>query len=105
MPRVYTLSAPARRALPGEIDFPPTDRFTAGHFAIGVLMGLVKTPWWGATGVAVGWEVLERPLKRSVPAFFPTYPDVTQDTLPNAAVDAVAMIVGWGITRLLTRKG
>ena len=90
-----TLRAPGdayRAAEPGEINHAVVDRFTIAHFAVGVLMGAGRMPWWGALAIAVGWELVERPLKRSAPQIFP---HATQDTVQNAVGDAVAMMAGW----------
>lgn len=93
---------PHRTARPGEINFPAVDRFTLAHLGVGVLLGLIGLRWWAAAGTAIGWELIERPLKRRIPELFP---HSTQDTLANAATDATAMMVGWGAVRLLRRIG
>lgn len=85
-----------RRALPGEINYPPVDRFTLAHLAVGFLLGAVRLPPWAIVPVATGWEVAERPLKENFPGLFPHR---TQDTFANAAVDALAMIGGYYIWR------
>lgn len=87
-----------RTAGPGEINGNAVDRYTIGHAAFGVMMGLGRVPWWGALTVAVGWEFLERILKDHVPALFP---DSTQDTLVNASFDAIAIMLGWGAMQVL----
>jgi hypothetical protein len=89
-----------RTAEPGEINWPPFDRFTLGHLAVGIMLGLIRMPWWGAGTFAVGWEIVERPMKDNFPGLFP---HATQDTLPNAVVDAAAMMVGWGIIQLFPK--
>ncbi len=89
-----------RVALPGEINYPAFDRFTIGHGAVGVMMGLIRMPWWAALTIAVGWEIVERPMKRNAPALFP---NATQDTFQNALVDAAAMMVGWGAMTMLPK--
>ncbi len=90
-----------RTARPGEINGSAFDRFTVGHAAVGVILGLVRVPWWVALGTAVGWEIIERPLKRHVPQMFP---HATQDSLPNALVDVAAMVLGWGAMSLFPKK-
>jgi hypothetical protein len=90
-----------RTASTGEINGDAIDRFTIGHVAVGTLMGLGRIPWWGALTVAVGWEVLERGLKDSVPAAFPS---ATQDTTSNAVFDAMAMMLGWTAIQLFPPK-
>jgi hypothetical protein len=87
-----------RVAGPGEINGNPVDRYTIGHAAFGVLMGLGRVPWYGALGVAVGWEFLEHWLKDHVPRAFP---NATQDTLANSTFDAIAMMLGWGAIKAL----
>jgi hypothetical protein len=77
------------------------DRYTIGHAAFGVLMGLGRVPWWGAFTVAVGWEFLERWLKDALPRAFP---NATQDTFANSAFDAIAMMLGWGAIKALPRQ-
>ena len=90
-----------RTARPDEINGAPFDRFTIGHAAVGVILGLTRVPWWAALGVAIGWELIERPLKRHVPKLFP---HATQDTLPNALVDIAAMFTGWGVIAMFPKK-
>lgn len=86
-----------RDALPGEINGDALDRFTIGHGAVGVLMGLGRMPWWGALTVAIGWEFVERGLKEAIPAAFP---NATQDTTSNAIFDSMAMMLGWTAVQL-----
>ena len=87
-----------RTAKPGEINYDALDRFTLGHFSVGVILGLARvTPGWAAA-VAIGWEFIERPLKDMYPEVFP---HSTQDTARNAAVDALAMLAGYGLIRSL----
>lgn len=85
-----------RRALPGQINGDAVDRFTIGHAAVGVIMGLARAPWWFAIPVAIGWELVETPLKRRVPQIFPRS---TADRPVNAFFDAAAMIGGWAAMR------
>lgn len=84
------------------INHQPIDRFTLGHLAMGVVLGAAGAPFPLAIGVAVGWEFAEVPLKKSFPQLFP-HP--SQDTLVNAVLDAVAVLVGWGVVRGLTWLG
>lgn len=86
-----------RSALPGEINGDLLDRFTIGHGAFGLLMGLGRVPWWAALTVAVGWEFAERGLKDAVPVAFP---NATQDTFSNAIFDAMAVMAGWTAIQL-----
>lgn len=90
-----------RRALPGEINGDAFDRFTVGHAAVGVIMGLARAPWWAAIGVAIGWELIENPLKDRFPRVFP---HATHDRFVNAATDAAAMVAGWAAIRALPNR-
>ena len=87
-----------RAARRGEINGDAVDRFTLAHGAAGVLLGLGRVPWWAALGLAVGWELAERPLKRAVPRIFP---HASQDSLANATCDVLAVMLGWGAMKLL----
>lgn len=89
---------PQPQALPGQINGDAIDRYTLGHGAAGILMGLGRLPWWGALGLAVGWEIVERPLKDQFPKAFP---NATQDTVPNAVCDALAVMVGFALVKFL----
>ena len=94
-----SLGNPGREAVAGEINYPAVDRFTAAHYAWGVILGAARLPWWGAAIFAVGWEFVERPLKRAMPKAFP---HSTQDTIANATGDAIAMMAGYGTWQLMT---
>lgn len=85
-----------RAALPGEINFPLFDRYTLAHAAMGAVLGAVGVSPRGVLALAVGWEVVERPLKVLVPAIFPSE---TQDSLLNSAGDIAAMVGGAYLTR------
>jgi hypothetical protein len=80
-------------ALPGEANYHLVDRWTVGHVGVGTWLGLLRVPWWGALVVAVGWEIIEQPLKRIT--------QTPRDTFANAAVDALAVMAGWGAIRAL----
>jgi hypothetical protein len=86
----------ARPARPGEINHAAIDGFTIGHAMVGVGLALLGIPWWGALAVAIGWELVERPLKTTMPEVFP---HASQDTFTNAFFDAAGMMTGWAITR------
>jgi hypothetical protein len=90
-PRRYALSAP-----PGEVQ--PIDRYTIGHVAWGVMLGLGSVPWWATLGQAVLWEIIENPLKRALPQVFP---DARPDTLANSTCDILACMAGWAVMRAL----
>lgn len=78
------------------INHQPVDRFTLIHAFSGVIAGRLGLSPGVVIAIAVGWEVLERPLKRKYPAFFP-HP--SQDTLINATFDAGAMVLAYYLTR------
>lgn len=80
-----------RRARPSEINGAAVDRFTFGHAALGVILGLKEVPFWFAATVAIGWEVIENPLKDAFPDAFPV---ATHDSLANATCDALAVMAG-----------
>jgi hypothetical protein len=61
-------------------------------------MGAARFPWWAAVGVAIGWEIVERPLKDR---FGKHFPYSTQDTKINALIDAMAMVSGYAAWRAL----
>jgi len=87
-----------RKAKKGEINGDLFDRFTLAHFGVGVgLGGLTPMPLWGVALVAVGWEVIENPLKDAAPDAFP---NPTHDSLGNSVVDAGAMMAGAVLARL-----
>jgi len=83
-------------AKPGEINAEPFDRYTFGHLAAGVLLGLARVPAVPVIALAMGWEVVERSLKNRLPSWFPYS---TQDTIENAVVDIAAVLVGWWVFR------
>lgn len=83
----------------GQIDHHAIDRYTAAHAGVGFLMGVCRAPWWLALGTAVGWELVEGPLKRRYPEYFF---QPTVDTPENAVVDAAAWVLGWGLGYRLT---
>ena len=68
------------------------DRFTLFHFATGAFMAMRGYEPETAIAVAVGFEVLERPLKSTFPDAFP---NPEQDTLINSTGDVLATAVGW----------
>lgn len=76
----------------------PIDRYTLGHVAWGVMLGLGSVPWWITLGQAVLWEMIEDTLKLKFPQVFP---DARPDTFANSFFDVTACMVGWGAIRLL----
>lgn len=79
----------------------PFDRFTIAHMAIGVILGINKMTPFGITTFAIGWELLEQPLKKKFAGIFPV---ASQDSLPNMTIDALAVIAGWYLVRLYDKK-
>ena len=74
------------------INAAPVDRFTALHLAAGAGLGALRVPGSWAVAFAVGWEILERPLKTRFPGAFP-HP--SQDAPPNALLDVSAVLLGY----------
>jgi hypothetical protein len=70
------------------------DRFTAGHFLTGWLLGRMGFSRTTTAAIAIGWEIAEGPLKAAAPGLFP-HP--SQDSLQNAALDATAAMVGFEV--------
>lgn len=89
------------RARRGTTNGDAFDRFTIGHVAIGVILGLARVPWWAAITIGIGWELIETPLKQRVPRLFP---HASADSLINATIDATSMISGWAIMRSLPSR-
>lgn len=77
------------------------DRWTLGHAAAGVVYAWMGLKWPTALVAAVGWELLENPLKRNLPTVFP---DSCQDSAPNAVGDILAVVAAYGVTRMLLYK-
>ena len=88
-------------AKPGEINGDAVDRFTLAHLAAGAVLGGLRVPLLIVVAVALGWELVERPLKRNYPKAFP---HASQDTAQNAIVDAAAVIAGAVFMRKMVGK-
>lgn len=86
-------------AVAGEINGEAFDRYTLLHFGVGLVFGLAGAPAFASSLVAIGWELIERPLKDAFPVAFPVS---TQDTAVNSLVDSGAMMLGWGIAEVIT---
>lgn len=86
-----------RRTTPND-PIRPVDRYTIGHFMVGFLGGLRGVPWYWALAGAVGWELIENPLKKAIPEVFPV---AVPDTIENASLDVAAWMAGWGAAQLL----
>lgn len=76
----------------GEVNYSLVDRFTLAHAAIGVAYGAMGLGFPLVLILAVGWEVVENPLKAYLPRLFP---GGTADTFANIIGDVVAVICGW----------
>lgn len=74
------------------VNIDPVDGYTLVHAAFGAAMGAAKMPWWGALIVAVGWEIIENPLKDAFPQVLIHN---TRDSPMNAVLDATAVMGGW----------
>jgi len=75
------------------------DRYTLGHLAFGVMLGLARVPWWGALGTTLVFEYgLENAMKAAVPRIFPV---PTRDSASNRVADSAAVMVGWWLMRRL----
>lgn len=80
-----------------EVNHKPVDRFTAAHAAAGLLLGLSgRVSFSSALLLAVGWELIENPLKERWPHLFP-HPSF--DSFQNSALDAVSVMAGWTFAR------
>ena len=87
-------------AKPGEINYPMFDRFSFVHFAIGVLYYFLGFQFPTAFILAVGWELIENPLKANLPQIFP---HATADTIQNAVGDIIAVSSGWALLDIILR--
>ena len=72
------------------------DRFTLAHFAVGYGLGRIGVSFPISAAIALGWELLERPLKEQRPNLFP---NPSQDSAPNALIDVGAVLMGHIIAR------
>ncbi|MEZ4815495.1 MAG: hypothetical protein R3A80_09865 [Bdellovibrionota bacterium] len=82
-------------ALPGSINYSFVDRFTLVHFCIGSLYGLLGTSFVFVLLLAIGWELVENPLKVLFPKVFP---EASADTLQNSIGDTLAVLSGWWVS-------
>ena len=83
-----------RTARPGEINYPPFDRYSPLHGLIGVAAALIGLGFWPTLGIAISWEIVEHIGKNLVPSAF-AYP--TQDTLANSLGDVLSTLFGWAL--------
>jgi hypothetical protein len=72
------------------------DRFTLAHLALGYGLGRIGVSFPISAAIALGWELLERPLKERSPNLFP---NPSQDSSPNALMDVGAVLLGHIIAR------
>lgn len=99
--RARTLGAIAEAvAGKNEINGPLFDRFSLLHAGSGAVLRMAGAKFTTTLAVAIGWELLERPLKRRYPEAFP---HATQDTVQNAVGDVFSMLLGWKIAERLTK--
>jgi len=83
----------------GRANVDPVDRFTVGHGAMGLMLGLWGMPWYTALASSVVFELVENyVLKPAMPSLFPVG---GPDTLANATLDTAAWMAGWGIGRAI----
>ncbi len=90
-----------RTARPGEINYPPFDRYSPLHGLVGVAAGLIGLGFWPTFGIAVAWEIVEHVFKNLVPSVF-AYP--TQDTLANSVGDVLSALFGWALATAARRQ-
>ena len=83
-------------AKPGSINSDAIDRFTLGHAGVGAVYGLLDVPWPLAVTLAIGWELVERPLKENHPGLFPYS---SQDSVENAVFDTIAVLGGYSAAK------
>lgn len=76
------------------------DRYTYGHFGVGMFIGAWNAPEWLAVLIAVGYEIIEHPIKQKLSNIFPTK---TDESFKNAAMDAVTMYAGYKIVKELCK--
>ncbi|HUR26967.1 MAG TPA: hypothetical protein VM509_02165 [Planctomycetota bacterium] len=87
-----------RPARPGEVNYHFVDRFTLVHASIGVAYALLGLGFAATVVLAIGWELVENPMKAYLPRLFP---HASKDTLRNAVGDTIAVVAGWALTRSL----
>jgi len=68
------------------------DRFALAHAAAGFAFNRFNVSFTNVVLLAVGWELIERPLKDHFPELFP---HSSQDTIENAIGDVMAVLLGW----------
>jgi hypothetical protein len=96
---IYSVPPPPR---PGEINHGALDWFTLVHWAIGFGYGALGLEFWIAFVLAVGWEIIENPLKVHFRFLF-FHP--SRDTILNVIGDVLAVMAGWGAAILVWHRG
>ena len=71
----------------------PVDRYTLSHAALGLILGAWRVPLPWVIAAAVGYELIEGPLKDTAPEGF--FPYASKDSFVNSAGDALATVGGW----------
>ena len=94
-------------AKPGEINYALFDRFTFAHAAWGAVMERLGAKATTAVGFAIGWELLEDALKKTVPHAFPYKPNLfpfeAKDSFDNRVGDIIGVMAGWALSRALAK--
>lgn len=91
-----------RDARRGEANYAVVDGYTLAHLGVGAGVGAAGVGPWVALGITILWEILEDPLKRRLPEWFPVE---TYDTLVNQVGDSAAFMIGWWVgSRLAYRR-
>ena len=80
----------------------PVDVYTFVHLAAGILGQRVGLTLSEVVGAAIGWELMEGPLKTAAPNLFP---DPSSDSLENSTVDVLAAAVGFYLSQMATGEG
>lgn len=74
------------------------DRYTLIHAASGVAFAYLRLNPLTVIGISIVWEALERPLKDNYRGYFP---NPSQDSLGNSAVDVGATLGAYLLARNL----
>lgn len=90
-----------REARPGDPNFVPIDRYTPLHIGVGAGLAYLGFSFPTTLAISIGWELVERPLKRHAPAIFP---NPTMDGPANSIMDVVANLAGWYLVKGRARK-
>lgn len=99
MPLIHKNPQPL--AAPNAANGRPFDRFSLLHFAGGAVMGMLDFRPAPALAAAIGWDVLERPLKDFFPQFFPV---ATQDSPRHVMCDVACVMTGYTVIQALGHR-